>query len=592
MGKTLWIDLSKQKVEVRELEKSFAVKFLGGSGFGIKWLYDLLPRGTDPFSPQNPLIFATGPLNGTRVYGAARHSVISKSPLTGTVFDATSGGFFGVFMKKAGFDAIVISGKAEKPIYLMIFDGKVEFKDARELCGLTTKETIREIRKREGARVFVSAIGPAGEHLVRLASIMNDEAHTAGRGGLGAVMGSKKLKAIAVTGSQPIEEAKPEVLDELLEIMKVRITWNPILGNALREIGTAALFNVINEWNLLPTKNFQLNSFEKAEAISGDTLREKILIRRAGCYNCPIACKRITKTKRMQGDGPEYENLVNLGSMLLIGNIEDVAELNYLCNELGMDTISTGGTLACALELSERGLLPAKIRWGDAEALKKLVVDMAYRRDIGDLLAEGSKRMAERCGAPEVSMNVKGLEVPAYDPRNAFGMALTYGTSYRGACHLRSWAIAFEVIGVPNLVDRYSIFDKPALIKYTQDLTMIYDSIVMCQHFAVEFSEEPLSKMLSAVIGFEYPKEELLKTGERIWNLARLFNLREGFTRKDDMLPERLLKPTPQAPGKEVPYEELLNAYYEVRGWDADGRPLPETLERLDLVDEARGVAL
>ena len=323
------------------------------------------------------------------------------------------------------------------------------------------------------------------------------------------------------------------------------------------------------------------------EEISGEALKERILINRHSCYNCPVACKRETKTKNKHGDGPEYETIINLGSMILVKTIEDVAELNYMANEMGIDTISLGGTLACACELSELGKLPEKIEWGNKERFEELIIKIAKREGIGNDLAEGSKRLAEKYGVPEAAMQVKGLEVPAYDPRGAFGMALSYGTSYRGACHLRGWAIAFEVIGIPNLVDRFSPVEKPALVAYLQDLAMVYDSLVLCQHYGMEFDEEPLAAILSAVTGVEYTKESVLQVGERIWNLARLINIKRGFGKRDDMLPKRFLEPLKEGPskGKIIPYEEMLLQYYEVRGWDQEGVPKPEKLEELGLVE-------
>lgn len=588
MGKCAYIELSTQKVEIINTNEALIKKFLGGSGIGIKLLFDLLSPRIDPLSPSNILIFATGPITASRIYGTGRHAVITKSPLTGYIGDATSGGYFGAYLKKAGFDYILISGKSEKPIYLEINDGSISFHKADDLWGLGTKETIKQLKSHYGKKSGVAAIGPAGENKVLFATIMNDEINAAGRTGVGAVMGSKNLKAIVAVGDRSIEEAKPDELDKLLDKMNARITWSPMLGHALKEFGTSALVNLINESGILPTKNFEYGVYEYAEEISGENLRDKILISRRTCYNCPVACKRVTKTKNAEGEGPEYETIVNLGSMLMINNIEQIAELNYLCNDLGLDTISTGGTLATYLELSELGKVPEKVEWGDFEKIKELLINIAYRKGIGNHLADGSKRLAERFGAPEVSVNVKGLEVPAYDPRGAFGMALSYATSYRGACHLRSWAISFEIIGVPNLVDRFSIIEKPALVKYTQDLSAVYDSLVMCKHYGIEFDEDYLALMLTYVTGVQYTKEDVLKIGERIWNLARLFNLREGMKKEEDMLPKKFEKPLPSGPaaGKTIPFDIMLKTYYNVRGWTEDGIPSNKKLSELGLVKE------
>lgn len=591
-GKSAYIDLSTNKIKVIDTDSTLVKNYLGGSGVGIKLLFDRAPPKIPPFSPMNPLIFATGPLTASRVFGTGRHSVITKSPLTGFVGDATSGGFFGAYMKKAGFDYIFIIGVSNSPIYLQLHDGKVKIHDASDFWGLTTKETIKELKKEYGNKSGVAAIGPAGENKVLFATVMNDEINAAGRTGVGAVMGSKNLKAIVATGDFEVKEAKSKELDEIMDKIKARMTWSPMLGRSLKEFGTSALVNLINESGIMPTKNFEYGSFEYAENISGESLKDTILISRRSCYNCPIACKRVTRTKNASGEGPEYESIVNLGSMLLIKDIQEVAELNYLCNEMGLDTISMGGTLATYLELSEQGKVKEKVDWGDYEAIKQLIIDTAFRRGIGNDLAEGSKRLSKKYGAPEVSVNVKGLEVPAYDPRGAFGMALSYATSYRGACHLRSWTIAFEIIGVPHLIDRFSIVEKPSLVKYTQDLSAVYDSLVMCKHYAIEFDEDYIALLLSSVTGVDFSKERVLLIGERIWNLARLFNLREGLTRKDDSLPPKLRKPLKEGPaaGKEIPFEVMLDTYYQVRGWTKEGIPTKDKLNELGLGKEGEEI--
>jgi len=589
IGKALHVDLTEKKIKELELDKEVLKNYLGGTGLGLKILFDNYDLNLDPFDPRTPLIFAAGPLTGSRMFGAGRHSVVSFSPLTNTVSDGLSGGFFGAEMKFAGYDAIIIVGRSESPVYLYIEDGTVEIRDTSSLWGKCVGEVIHELTSELGRKFKIATIGPAGENLVRFASIMNDRMHATGRGGLGAVMGSKKLKAIAISGSKRVQEADVDKLMKLMEdVIKIRMTWNPALNRSLKIFGTSALVNVINAAGLLPTKNFQKGVYEYAEDISGEALRERILVSTHSCWNCPVVCKRETKTDKAKGDGPEYETIVNLGSMILVKRIEDVAELNYLANEMGLDTISLGGTLACACELSDLGKLPERIEWGNVEKFKDLIVKIARREGIGNDLAEGSKRLAEKYGAPHVAMQVKGLEMPAYDPRGAFGMALSYGTSYRGACHLRAWTISFEVIGIPMLIDRFSAAEKPPLVAYLQDLAMVYDSLVLCMHYGNEFDEEPLADVLTAVTGVDYSKEELLKIGERIWNLARLINVKRGFNRKDDMLPSRILQPLDEGPsaGKKIPYEEMLNIYYEVRGWDKNGVPTNEKLRELGLIGE------
>lgn len=582
--KVLRVDLSRNEVFEDYLGLDILKMFLGGTGLGVYWLYKHLKPGIEPWSEENIIVLASGPLTGSRVYGTSRITLISKSPLTLTFFDSTCGGLFPMYFKRCGFDAIIIYGSSKTPVYIHVQDDEVEILPAQEIWGLKVTETIQELRRRHGFNCSAIAIGPAGENLVRIASVMGDNGHAFGRGGLGSVFGSKKLKAIVASGTKPVEEAKSEELERLLENMRVRITWNPYLGRTLKSIGTNALLTVINEWGLLPTMNFLRSVFEKANKLSGDELL-RMVIGKKGCYNCPISCKRVTKTDKMSGDGPEYESVANLGSMLGVDDLNDVAEMSYLCNELGLDTISIGVTLACFLELIEKGKIKFDLKWGEADKLKELIVETAYRRGYGDEIAEGSLRLAKKYREERLSMSVKGLEIPAYDPRGAFGIALSYATSYRGACHLRSWTIAFEVIGVPNLVDRFSIFEKPSLVKYTQDLASVYDSLVMCKHFAIEFDEEPLSAMLSAVTGIDFSKEELLKVGERIWAVARLFNLREGFSCKEDTLPERLLTPLDSGPlaGKVPPINDMIKEYYSVRGWNPEGVPTKDCIVKLGL---------
>ncbi len=585
-GKSIWIDLSDERVKEVRIPEEWYKEYLGGTGVGIRIIWEYMKHDISPYDPENLLIFAVGPLTGTEVYGAGRHSVISVSPLTNTIFDSTSGGFFGAYMKFAGIDNLIITGKAESPKVLRIFEDEVEFLDGQEYWGKDTYQTTKELRKRLGSKYRVATIGPAGENLVRYASIINDPVHAAGRGGLGAVMGSKNLKAIAIGGAIKPKIGDKHRLDKLLKNMRIRITWNPILGRALPEFGTASLLNLINELGMLPTKNFERGTFDAAEEISGESLKEQVLKKRKSCYNCPIACKRVTETEHKKGDGPEYESIVNLGSMVLLNDISKITELNYLCNELGLDTISMGGTLACALELSEIGAMNRKLDWGDYDKLVEAIKEVAANKsELGKDLALGSKELSIKYKHPEVSVQVKGLEMPAYDPRGAMGMALTYGTSYRGACHLRSWTISFEVLGVPNLIDRFSIVEKPSLVAYTQNLSMVYDSLVMCQHYGSEFDEEPLADILSAVVGIEYTQADLITIGERIWNLARLMNIKRGFGYNDDLLPPKIMQPLKEGPSAGVvpPYEDMLKQYYEVRGWTPQGIPKEETLKRLGL---------
>ncbi len=567
-----------------DVERGLLYDYMGGRGLGVRLVYDHVPPSLNPFSPDSILVFAVGPLTATRVYTSGRYVVAGKSPLTGGCFYSSSGGFFGAALKKAGFDALVVKGRAEKPVLLVVDDGDVELRDASWLWGKGTREARRELGK-ELRGFSVACIGPAGENLVRYACILNDVSNAAGRGGLGAVMGSKLLKAVAVRGTRRVEVADERGLGELMEKVKARFVWNPVLSKALREYGTSALVNIVNEHGILPTRNFQHGSFSGAEDISGEALRERILVRRSSCFNCPVGCKRITRVGDVDGEGPEYETLGALGSMLTIGSVEDVAALNYLCNDLGLDAISTGVTLACAMELSERGVIGEKIGWGDVERVRELIVATAYRRGIGDRLAEGAKRFAEEVGGEAYAMHVKGLELAMYDPRGAFGQGLGYATANRGGCHLNPYMIAVEIFGIPHLMDRFSAAGKASIVAYLQNLSAAVDSMVLCKFTAFEFDDEMYSLFLKAVTGEDFTQETVIAIGERVWNLERVYNLRAGISAEEDRLPGRLLSPMDEGvcAGKRIPLDEMLREYYRVRGWGEDGVPTHGTLKRLGL---------
>ena len=574
MGKCLTVNLSTKTLKTLDVDKELLLSFMGGRGLGVKLLWDLVPPSTKPFSEENILVFAVGPLTSTPIPTTGRFSIVSKSPLTGGIFYSSCGGFFGFKLKNVGFDYILVEGRSSTPIYLYIDDKNFELRDASHLWGKTTKETFKILEEDLGKDFSFVCIGPAGENLVRYACVMGGYGNFAGRGGLGAVMGFKRLKAIAVKGTGKPKIADEEGLAKALKNFRDRISWNPVLDKALAYYGTSALVNVINEHRILPTKNFQLNRFEDAENISGETLKEKIFVRRRSCYNCPVGCKRMTKTSSgREGEGPEFETLASLGSMLLIGDVEAVAEINYLCNDLGLDTISFGGTVACAMELSEKGLPDARVKWGDAETVKRLVVDTAYRRGLGRWLAEGSKIFSEKFGFAEASMNVKGLELPMYHPDGVFGQALAYATSNRGACHLNAYLISVEVLGYPYLMDRFSPVNKPSIVVYMQNLAAVMDSMVVCKFLGFEFDEETFANLLTLVTGKTFTQESLITIGERIWNLERVFNFKAGLGWETDRLPSRF----------KVPLQPMLKEYYRVRGWKPNGYPTKNKLKSLGL---------
>ena len=586
-GKILEVDLSRGKISEAKLDEKLARDFIGGRGLGVKLMYDQVGPEVKPLDPKNLLIFATGPLTGTLAPTSGRHCVVTKSPLTGTVSDSQSGGYWGAELKFAGYDAIVVRGKAKKPVYLWVHDGGAELKDAKALWGKGTHATTDAICKELGdEKVKVACIGPAGEKLVKIAAIINDKYRASGRCGVGAVMGSKNLKAIAVRG-----KGKPKIANEELFKIYVRecqklLKENPVTGTGLPTYGTAVLVNIINEHGIYPTRNFQEGFFPTADKTSGETIAETILVRNKGCYGCPIACSRVTKIGDQEHEGPEYESIWALSAQCGIDDLETVVKANLLCNDLGLDTISMGSTIGCAMELSERGKLKGP-KFGDVKAVTELTEKTATRDGIGDELAEGSARMAKKYGAPELSMSVKGLELPAYDPRGVQGHGLAFATSNRGGCHLRAYMIAPEVLGVPKLMERFSTSGKPEMTVIFQNLVATIDSLILCEFTSFALETVQYAKLLSAATGTEFTDEKLMTIGERIWNLERLYNLREGLSAKDDTLPERLLKePMPEGPskGRVNMLPKMLPSYYVFRGWNSKGVPTKEKMRELGLV--------
>jgi len=584
MNKILKIDVSNGKQEIVEINDDLRRKYLGGRGLGVKLYTDMCSADIDPFSAENAIIFLTGPLTGL-IPTAGRYQVISRSPQTGTICDASSGGVFGNVLKKTGIDGIVIIGKAEKPIYLLITDDKIEIKDASQLWGKNTHET-RDALTDKYPKASVASIGPAGENQVLYSAIMNDKDRAAARGGMGAVMGSKNLKAIVALGTKDIPVADPEGLKLLLTKLSRLIDKNPVTGKSLNLLGTSVLMNVINAHGMLPTENFQRGVFNDAEGISGEKITEVLLQKRSACFHCPIACGRTTKTANKSGEGPEYESVWAFGAQLGINDLTKITEANYLCNELGLDTITTGNTIGCAMELYEKGAFPHELKWGDANILEKLVEDIAYKRGIGEELALGSKRLAEKYGRPELAMQVKGLELPAYDPRGVQGQALSYATSNRGGCHMRAYVIAPEILGSPMNIDRYSSEGKAEIVALLQDVSAVVDSTVLCRFLQFAMSISTFAEMIEVVTGIKYTDDELMDVGKRIYTLEREFNSKAGFTRKDDMLPPRFMEEELEEGSSRhrvVQLDKMLDEYYAVRGWDENGIPTEETKKKLGI---------
>ncbi len=596
MGRILRIDLTKKKISSQPLTNEQAELFLGGRGLGAEILFRELPRGIDPLSPENKLIFATGPLTGSGAPTSGRYSVTTRSPLTGTIFDSNSGGHFGVQLKRTGWDAVVLDGRADRPSYIWIHDDATEIRNADHIWGLDTHATEDTVKSETHKDAKVAYIGPAGERQVLISSIINDKHRAAGRGGVGAVMGSKNLKAIAVLGNREPTMANKEEFTVAARMSLEAISKNPVTKDSLPNYGTAVLVNIMNEIGALPTFNFQRGYYEDADAISGETIRERLLEKRVACDACTIACGRATKIpgSDRQGEGPEYETVWAFGAACGVRDLEGIAEANYLCNEYGLDTISTGSTIACAMELSASGHLSGGPRFGDAEAMVNCVRLIGERSGIGNELAEGSLRLARRHGHPECSMNVKGLEMPGYDPRGIQGMGLAFATSNRGACHLRGYMISAEVLGNPCLVDRFKTDGKASLTILLQDISAATDSMVLCRFSQFAMNPGHYAHLLQTATGVPFTAMDLISIGERIYNLERIFNARDGFSRKDDSLPMRLLEtPLPEGHSKNttVALDPMLDEYYRLRGWTADGVPTTSTLSEVKLGHASKQIA-
>ena len=584
-GKILDINLTTGSITTNPLDMDMARLFLGGRGLGARLLWDLVGPEVEPLSPENVLIFAAGPLTASGAQTSNRFSVSTKSPLTGTVLDCNSGGWWGMQFKRTGYDALIVRGRAEKPVLIAITPAGVSIQDAAHLWGQTVFATTEALGQNNNRR-NVLCIGPAGENQCRIAAIMNDGTRSLARGGPGAVMGSKNLKAIVVEGQEKNEPHDKEQFKFVLYETGKMIKQSPLTSKALPKFGTDAVMNVINEIGALPTRNFQQSQFEGAEAISGERMTETILVRKQACWACPIACTRVTKTSRAEGEGPEYESTWALGAQCGIDDLEAIAEANYLCNDMGLDTISTGNTIGCAMELAERGLIESDLRFGRADLLQETIRSIAYRQGLGDDMAEGSYRLAAKYGAPELSMSAKKLELPAYDPRGMQGQGLLYATSNRGGCHMRGNMLGPEVLALPRLIDRLAVQGKAGIVARHQDTAAVLDSLVLCKFTNLAVSEEYFARLLTAVTGVTFLAGDLTRIGERVYTLERLYNLREGFTRADDTLPPRLLhEPAVDGPSKgyTVQLEPMLDEYYAFRGWDKDGVPRPETLQALEL---------
>ncbi len=566
----------------------------------------------DPLSPENKLIMSTGPLTGTMASTGGRYTVVTKGPLTGAIACSNSGGYFGAEMKFAGWDMVIFEGKSEKPVYLLIENDKAELRDASHLWGTSTWHTEEQIKKEnQDPQLRISSIGKAGENGVLYSCIVNDLHRAAGRSGVGAVMGSKNLKAVAIRGTKGVSG-----IDNMAEFSKVTtekkqiLAENAVTGEGLPTYGTQVLMNVINEMGALPTRNHKDVAFENAGDISAEAMakpRESDgkpqLVTNQACFGCTIACGRISKIDEKHfsvvnkpqyhgaSGGLEYEAAWALGAANGVGDLEALQYANLICNEQGMDPISFGATIGAVMEMYEDGTLSEeqiglKAPFGSAEALCEFADMTAEGTGFGVEIGLGSKRLCEKYGRPELSMSVKGQEFPAYDSRGIQGMGLTYATSNRGACHLRSYTVASEVLGIPVKTDPLTTEGKPELVMAFQDATAAFDASGLCIFTSFAWSLGDIQPQIDAACEGDWSMDKLSAVGERIWNMEKLFNLKAGLTKEDDQLPKRLTtEPAQEGPAKGLVsgVPQMLPEYYEKRGWDAEGVPTKETLDRLGL---------
>ncbi|HEX9703159.1 MAG TPA: aldehyde ferredoxin oxidoreductase family protein [Rhodospirillales bacterium] len=610
--KILRVDLAKGTCKDEPLNMDWAMKYLGQRGLATKYFTEEVDPKVDPLSPRNKLIMATGPLTGTCASTAGRYSVITKGALTGAIACSNSGGFFGNEMKNAGYDMIIFEGKAKSPVYLFLDNGDAKLVDAKEFWGKTVWDTEEGIKKKhQDPLIRVASIGVSGEKGVKFACIVNDMHRAAGRSGVGTVMGSKNLKAVAIRGNLGVRVHDPKKFMKATTKAKKVLADNAVTGQGLPAMGTQVLMNVINEVGALPTRNHLDVSFKGAKNISAEAMAEPRksdgkanLIRNAACFGCTIACGRISAIERTHytvvdrpqyqkaSGGLEYEAAWALGAATGVDDLDALTFANFICNEQGFDPISFGATVGAAMELYETGVIDKKttggidLKFGSAKALTDLAELTGRGEGFGAEIGLGSKLLCQKYKHPELAMQVKGQEFPAYDSRGIQGMGLTYATSNRGACHLRSYTVSSEILGIPEKTDPLTTDGKAGLVKAFQDATAVVDSSGLCVFTTFAWTLDDIAPQIDAACDGGWSVEKLLEVGERIWNLERKFNLAAGFTGKDDTLPKRLLKDaakTGPAKGLVNGLDKMLPEYYELRGWTREGVPSNKTLDRLAL---------
>ncbi len=627
MGKVLEVDLSSNRIRSYALPERMIELYVGNKGLGTRLLYDMLPPGTDPLSEKNVFIVTTAPLTGAGAPSSNRFNITTKSPLTGAIVNSNCGGTFGIHLKRAGYDALIITGKAARPVYLKVDEDEVSIENGAELWGLDTQKTQEKLPDKMGKIV----IGPAGENLVKFACVFSEE-RAAARGGVGTVMGSKNLKAVVAGGKQKVKVAHPEKFKEAVKKWRDLSRQHPATGEELPRYGTAIFVNKCNATYTLPTRNFRYGTFAEADAVSGETLAEKYLIKNIGCYGCPVACGRQVELEGKKIKGPEYETLGLLGPNLLNADLMSIIEFNYQADLLGLDTITLGGVLGYAMEAGEKGLLKTDLAFGKTDHISRTIEDIAYRRGLGDDLAEGTRFLSRKYGGEDFAIHVKGMEIASYEPRGAVGQGLGYAIGSRGGCHIAAgYPIYLEANG-PITVDPLATTGKPGLVVMNQT-TMEAVSTIGCCIFTVymflpkqllelnarsrfaskmirgtflyggnligkslswpawtlpvpaPFFMLPQVQTLSFCTGRKYTLGKLMELGKRVVTMDRIFNLREGLTGADDTLPARLTEELQRSeePNSRVSLEKMLPKYYSFRGWSSDGVPLAKTLKSLNI---------
>lgn len=594
MGQLIRVDLAAGTIKKEPLNMQAAHDFIGARGLGTKYFCDEVDPQVDPLGPDNKMIFMTGPLTGTAASCSGRYEVVAKAPLTGTIGASNSGGHFGPELKFAGYDGIIFENQSDRPVYLYINDDTVELRDASDLWGKDVYETTEALEEAFGEGARVACIGPTGEQGCLYSAIMNDKHRAAGRGGMGAVMGSKKLKAVVVRGSGGVTVARPEGFMAAMTDARTKLKEHPVTGGGLPTYGTEVLVNMINEVGGLPLRNWRDGGvYDKADDTSGEALVDSYLVKNKGCFGCSIGCGRVTRIPdgpfKSMGEGPEYEAGWSYGADCGVNDLAAICKANFLCNQYGMDPITLGSTIACAMELYEKGLLSEEeigrpLPFGDAQAVVDLTELTGKMEGFGVELAQGSYRLAEKHGAPELSMSVKKQEMPAYDGRAVQGMALEYATSNRGGCHVRGYLTSPEVLGIPLKTDPLVTEGKAPLLKTFQDLTAAVDSSGICLFTTFGIGLPEIAAQYREAVGSDETDEEFLLKGERIWNIEKQFNIAAGVEK--DTLPPRLLRealPEGPAKGKVAELDVMLKEYYEVRGWSTEGVPTEEKVQELGL---------